>query len=93
MKRSRISGNKSVNPYHKIRHQEIVVKTQISKPINCVESFTNMVNSTIDTIQLPIITRDFRHCFLDKDPESIIGNTGNTQGANIVSIHARKATR
>jgi hypothetical protein len=87
------SGNNKVNPYPKISHQEMRVMRFVSIATNCVDTLSNSVHATIEIKQLPMITRDSRRFFFDKEPERITGSTGKTHGAKMVKIPAKKASQ
>lgn len=86
--------------FHKLGNRVIIQSQIISQPenidqkvggtcINSVDAFSKIENTTIEKAKEAIITNGHFLLFSSKLPARIIGKSGNTHGARIVSIHAK----
>lgn len=90
---SRIAGQTRVIPYKTIILPDTYHQKLSGIDINAVDAFNTRVNTTIKILAEPIITNGLYRFWSLNDPHIITGNTGSTQGASTVSIHANIANR
>jgi len=67
---------------------EILVHTDCGISMRAVLALRATVNTVINTPVDRIIVSGLRQLELDREPPRITGNTGNTQGARMLSSHA-----
>ena len=84
-------GNSKVNPYKTIIVHDTARQKLSGIVMNAVVALSNSVNIMINTHADPMITRGLYRFWVASDHHIMTGNTGSTQGASTVSIHANIA--
>mgnify|MGYP000497057108 CR=1 FL=1 len=91
--RSHTLGKRVINPKKTRIPPEKPFQKLCGISIKIVDAFKRRVKRTMETAREKVITKGLQGFLSATDPPRMIGRSGRTQGAKIVSIPATKETR